>query len=116
MLKLSETNKHYLLGAVGGALALAMVTSSWDLMLTPGAADRLAKTRAEAAVAQALAPFCVERFRSQKDVSAKLAELKKEGEYQQAAFIEKGNWATAPGSSAPNSGAAKACAEILTKG
>ncbi len=116
MFKLSETHKHYLLGAVGGALVLAMVTSSWDLMITPAAAERLGKARAEAAVAQALAPFCVERFRAQKDASAKLAELKKEGEYQQAAYIEKGNWATTPGASTPNSGAAKACAEILAKG
>jgi len=115
MIKFSDATKHYFLGAVGGAVVLAMVTSSWDLMLTPAAAERLAKTRADAAVAQALAPFCVERFRSQNDASAKLAELKKLDEYQQAAFIEKGNWATTPGSSAPNSGAAKACAEMLMK-
>ena len=68
MMKLSETNKHYLLGAVGGALVLAMVTSSWDLMLTPGAAERLGKKRADDAVAHALAPFCVAKFQSQKDV------------------------------------------------
>ena len=115
MIKFSDATKHYAIGAAGGAIALAMVTSSWDLMLTPGAAERLAKKRADAAVAQALAPFCVEKFRSQKDASAKLVELKKQDEYQQAAFIEKGGWATVPDGSATNSGAAKVCAEMLTK-
>ena len=115
MIKLSDANKHYLLGAVGGVVVAAMVVSSWDLLLTPAAAERLAKTRADAAVAQALAPFCAERFRAEKDASANLAELKKEDQYQQAAFIEKGNWARIPGSSASNSEAAKDCAELLTK-
>lgn len=114
-MKFSDETKHYALGAVGGAVALAMVAYSWHWVLTPAAADRLAKTRAETAVAQALAPFCVDKFRSQKDAPVKLAELKKQDQYQQAAFIEKGGWATTPDSTAPNSGAAKVCAEILTK-
>ena len=113
MIKFSDATKHYAIGAAGGAIVLAMVTSSWDLMLTPAAAERLGKTRAEVAVAQALAPFCVQSFQSQKNASANLAELKKQDEYQRAAFIEKGNWATTPGSSEPNSGAAKACADLL---
>jgi hypothetical protein len=115
MMKLWDEYKQYFWGAVGGIMALSMVVSAWDLMLTRGAAERLGKTRAEVAVGQALAPFCVERFKAQKDVAAKLAELKKQDEYQQATFIEKGGWATTPGASAPNSGAAKACAEMLTK-
>ena len=115
MIKFSDATKHYAIGAAGGAIALAMVTSSWDLMLTPAAAERLGKARAEVAVAHALAPFCVERFQNQKDASAKLAELKKQDQYEQGTFIEKGGWATMPGSSAPNSDAAKVCAEILTK-
>jgi hypothetical protein len=115
MIQFSDATKHYFLGAVGGALVLAMVASSWDLVLTRDAAKQLAKKSADAAVAQALAPFCVERFNSQKDVSAKLVELKKQDQYQQAAYIEKGGWASIPGSSAPNSDAARVCAEILTK-
>jgi hypothetical protein len=115
MIKFSDATKQYFWGAVGGALVLAMVTSSWDLMLTRGAVEQLGKKRAAAAVAQALAPYCVERFQSQKDASAKLAELKKQDQYQQGTFIEKGGWATPPGSSAPNSDVAKVCAEMLTK-
>jgi len=115
MLKLSETNKHYLIGAIGGALVLAMVTSSWDLMITPAAAERLGKKRAEEAVAKAVAPFCVERFRSQKDISAKLAELKKQDQYQQGTYLANGGWATTPGTTTPNPEAARVCAEMLTK-
>lgn len=114
-MKFSDTHKHYFWGAVVGAVGVLMVAFSWDFVLSPATAERLAKAQAEAAVAQALAPFCVQRFQSDKDAPAKLAELKKQDQYQQAAFLEKGGWATPPGSSVPHSGAAKVCAEMLTK-
>ena len=114
-MQFSDSTKHYFWGVVGGAVGLLMVTYSWKLMLTPAEAERLGKARADAAVAQALAPFCVERFQHERDASAKLVELKKLDQYQQATFVEKGGWATLPGSTVPNSGAAKVCAEILLK-
>lgn len=114
-MQISDAHKHYFWGAVVGAVGVLMVTYSWKFMLTPGEAERLGKTRAEAAVAQALAPFCVDKFEHEKNAAAKLVELKKLDQYQQAAYIEKGGWATLPGSTTPNSGAAKTCAEILAK-
>jgi hypothetical protein len=66
-------------------------------------------------VVQALAPICVDKFRTQPDSAAQLIALKATGQYQQAAFIEKGGWATMAGSEKPHSGTAKACAEMLAK-
>ena len=53
----SERNKQWLWGAVGGAIALSMVTLSWDIWVTQGAAQRMARAQADIAVAQALAPL-----------------------------------------------------------
>ena len=115
-MQISDSTKHYFWGAVGGMLALAMVTYSYKIMLTPAEAERLGKQRADLAVAQALAPFCVEKFRSAKGAAGSLAELQKLDEYERATYIEKGGWATMPAGTPANSGVASACAQVLTKG
>ena len=43
-----------------------------------------------------------------------MVELKKVSSYQQGPFIEKGGWATLPGSDNANSAVARACAEMLS--
>jgi hypothetical protein len=46
--------------------------------------------------------------------SANLAEMKKATySWDQSKFVEKGGWATMPGSTEPNSAVAAACAESL---
>jgi hypothetical protein len=75
----------------------------------------MARERADAAVVALLAPICVERFMQQPDAMTKLTEFQKTSTWQQSQFLEKGGWATAPGSNTPNSAAARACAEQLTK-
>jgi hypothetical protein len=110
---LKDTHKAALLGAAAGAAALAMIGSSFDFWLSHGAAERNAQQRASLAVATAMAPFCVEKFRAQRDASAKLIELRKLDQYAQASYIEKGGWANMPGKNAPDSAVAKACADTL---
>jgi len=79
-------------------------------------AERMAKVQAEAAVVDALTPVCVARFEAQADAGAKLADFKKiSTSWDQRSFIEKGGWATSPGSATPNSDVARACAERLGK-
>ena len=112
---IKATHKAALWGAVGGAAALGMIGSSWDFWVSHGAAERMAQQRASLAVSNALAPFCVEKFRVQKNVDARLAELKAFDQYAQVTYIEKGGWATLGGKTTPDSGVAKACAEALTK-
>jgi alpha/beta superfamily hydrolase len=101
-------------GAAAGAIALAIVGFSWGGWVTGGAAETIATNRAETAVVVALTPICVEKFRHAADASANLAEMKKTTySWDQGKFVEKGGWATMPGSTYPNSAVAKACAESL---
>jgi pimeloyl-ACP methyl ester carboxylesterase len=101
-------------GAVAGAIALAIVGFSWGGWVTGGTAETLAKNSAAMAVVAALTPICVEKFRQAADASANLVEMKKATyAWDQSKFVEKGGWATMPGSAAPNSAVAKACAESL---
>ena len=101
-------------GAGAGAVALAIVGFSWGGWVTGGTAETLAKNSAATAVVAALTPICVEKFRQAADASANLVEMKKTTyASDQSKFVEKGGWATMPGSTEPNSAVAKACAESL---
>jgi pimeloyl-ACP methyl ester carboxylesterase len=100
-------------GAVGGAVALAVLGFSWGGWVTQSTAERTAKTRSETAVVAALSPICVVRFQQQNNATEQLVELKKISSWQQGDFIAKGGWATMPGSSSPDTDVAKACAAAL---
>ena len=101
-------------GAVIGATAISVIgfsTLGWTLGST---AEQMAAERAQTAVVGVLAPICVAKFEAQADASAKLVEFKKvSASWDQRSFIEKGGWATMPGSNTPNSAVATACAERL---
>jgi hypothetical protein len=97
-----------------GAVAFAVVGFSqlgWTLGST---AEKMATQRAEAAVVAALAPICVEKFQQQTDAVAKLVAFNKvSSSWDRRSLIEKGGWATMPGSSTPDSAVASVCAEKL---
>src|SRR5882724_723905 len=100
-------------GAVIGAAAISVVgfsTFGWTL---GGTAERMATERAQTAVVGVLAPICVEKFQHQADAPAKLIEFNKVSSWNRRSVIEKGGWATMPGSDTPNSAVATACAEKL---
>jgi alpha/beta superfamily hydrolase len=94
---------------------MAIVGFSWGGWVTGGKAESVASQRANDAVVAALAPVCVERFQHGSDVSASLAELKKADSWSRGEFVEKGGWATVPGSISADrlSAVAKACAQLL---
>ncbi|RTE94306.1 MULTISPECIES: hypothetical protein [Bradyrhizobium] len=101
-------------GAAAGAIALAIMGFSWGGWVTGGTAETLARNSAAMAVVAALTPICVEKFRQAADAPANLVEMKKATyAWDQSKFVEKGGWATMPGSTEPNSAVAKACAESL---
>lgn len=100
-------------GAVIGAAAISVVGFSafgWTLGST---AERMATERAQTAVVGVLAPICVEKFQHQADAPAKLIEFNKVSSWNRRSVIEKGGWATMPGTDTPNSAVATACAERL---
>jgi len=114
-MKIPVETKPALWGAVGGAIAAAIIGFSWGGWVTGGTAEADATQRANAAVVAALAPVCVERFQGGADATANLAALRKVDSWSQGDFIEKGGWAAARGSK-PNdqlSAVAKACASLL---
>jgi hypothetical protein len=107
--------KPALWGMAGGALAAAIIGFGWGGWVTGGRAETDASQRASAAVVAALAPICVEKLRGSPTGPANVAALKNVESWSQGAFIEKGGWATMPGSKSTDqtSAVAKACAELL---
>jgi hypothetical protein len=112
-MKIHQAIKPALWGAVAGAVGISVVGFSamgWTLGST---AERLATNRAESAVVGVLSPICVEKFQQQNNSSAKLVEFKKAQSWDQRTLIEKGGWATTPGTDKTDSAVVSACAEKL---
>jgi hypothetical protein len=105
--------KPALWGAFGGAVALAIIGFNWGGWVTGGTAEQNARRAAAEAVVAALAPICADKFRQNADAGANLVEMKKISVWQQGPYLEKGGFATMPGSSLPDSAVARACAELL---
>lgn len=112
-MKLPAELKPACWGAVGGAVALAIIGFSWGGWVTGTTAETNARERAAAAVVTVLAPICAEKFRQTDDAAQQLVDLKKVRSWEQSTFIEKGGWATMPGMDQPAPGVANKCAQIL---
>jgi hypothetical protein len=93
-------------GAVIGAAAISVVGFSTFGWMLGSTAERMATERAQTAVVSVLAPICVEKFQHQADASAKLIEFNKVSSWNRRSVIEKGGWATMPGTDTPNSAVA----------
>ena len=102
-------------GFICGAVALAVVGFNWGGWVTGGRAEVDATKRADAAVVSALAPICVDKFQHASGVVANRAAFKKLEQWSQGEFVEKGGWATVPGTNPPGqeSAVARACATLL---
>ena len=75
----------------------------------------MARDQVNAAVVAVFTPICVEKFMAQPEATMKLVELQKTAAWNQKQVVEKGGWATVPGSATLNSAVAGACLEQLTK-
>lgn len=109
--------KPFLWGAAVGAVALAIVGFAWGGWVTGSTAEKLAGSRADAAIVTALTPICVDQFQTSAKASANLAELKEiSNSWDQRNYVSEGGWATMPGSTTtPDRQLAAACAEELDK-
>lgn len=114
-MKLPTETKPALLGAAGGAIALAIIGFAWGGWVTGSKAESMAKSRADTAVVAALTPGCVAQFRGATDSAIHLAALKKIDSWDRGAYVAKGGWANMPGGTTANSDVARACAEALEK-
>jgi hypothetical protein len=115
IMKLPVETKPLLWGAVGGAVALAIVGFNWGGWVTGGTAEADATKRAHAAVVVALAPVCVDKFEHTANAPANRAAFKKLESWAQGEYVEKGGWAAVPGANPPEqeSAVARACALLL---
>jgi alpha/beta superfamily hydrolase len=109
----TDVIKPALYGAVGGAIALAIIGFSWGGWVTNISAERTAKTRSEAAVVAALAPICASHFRQAPDAAAQQAVLVTKSPWEQKELVDTGGWAKMPGSTDVLPGLAHACADLI---
>jgi hypothetical protein len=100
-------------GVAVGAIGIMIVGFGWGGWVLGSTAERLAKDRADGAVTAVLVPICVERFMGQADAAMKLTEFQKGASWQQSQAIARGGWATATGSTGPNTAVARECAQQL---
>jgi hypothetical protein len=108
-----ESLTRLLQGIATGAVATLVAGFYWGGWVTGGTAKEMAQKSASTAVVTALAPICVDKFQQATDAPANLVELKKINSWQQGSFVEKGGWATMPGTTSPDSAVARACADLL---
>lgn len=101
-------------GIAIGAVTTMFVGFTFGGWATNGTAEKNARRDAKKATIAALTSICVDNFRKQADVEKSLSTLKKISSWQQASFVERGGWATMPGSTIADLGVAQACAQILS--
>jgi hypothetical protein len=101
-----ESIKRLLQGAAVGFLATVIIGFGWGGWTLESTAKQMAENRANTALVAALAPMCEDKFRQTADARLNMAELKKVSSWMQDTYIEKGGWATFPGTSLPEHGVA----------
>lgn len=104
--------KPLIQGAVIGAVGAMIIGFNWGGWSLESTVAKRADEASRSAVVAVLAPICVDKFQHSADAVNNLVELKKVSSYMQGSFVEKGGWATPPGSNA-NSAVAQACAAML---
>ena len=101
-------------GAVIGAVGMMSAGFSWMGWTLNSTTQRVATERADSAVVAALTPSCVSSYMKQPGAATKLALLREDTSLSsRRGTIEKGGWATMPGSTEPRSGVAGSCTIAL---
>jgi hypothetical protein len=100
-------------GAAVGAVVTMIIGFNWGGWSIESTAAKRADEASKSAVVAVLAPICVDKFQHSSDAANNFVELKKVSAYMQGSFVEKGGWATTPGSDKANSAVAQACATML---
>jgi hypothetical protein len=101
-------------GAAAGAAVTMIIGFGWGGWTLGSKAESMADDRATVAVVKALAPICVDRFKSATNAPATWVALKAVDSWNRDSFVAKGGWATFPGNAAPNLSVAEACAKMLS--
>jgi len=101
-------------GAVVGAIALAILGFTQFGWVSGNTAESMAVKRAEAAVVKALVPVCIARAQTDPETAPLLQELNAvTSKWDRRSFVEKAGWANVPGEEISNRDLADACAQAL---
>ncbi len=103
-----------IVGAVVGAIALAIVGFTQLGWVSANEAESMAIKSANAAVVKALVPVCVARAQIDPKTGPMLQELGGvTSKWDRRSFVEKAGWAKMPGDKTSNRNLAEACAQEL---
>ena len=112
---LGQSRERLIQGAIAGSvltMAIGFGFSGWQMRSN---VERRAELAVNKAVVAVLTPICVANFRQAADVKATTVALNATDSWHRDSFVEKGGWATFPGSKEPANGVAEACAKILSE-
>ena len=101
-------------GAAAGCAITLVLGFGWGGWQLHSKALKMAQDSANSAVVAVLAPICADKFQHAAGAPATLVALKATDSWKQDTFVEKGGWATFPGSE-PNRNVAEACAKMLSE-
>src|ERR1700675_1217364 len=93
-----DSLKRIILCVVIGAVIITLAGFSSLGWTFDSTAKEMAKKSANEAVVAALAPICADNFQHAANATQNRVDLMKVNSSLQGAFIEKGGWATLPGS------------------
>jgi hypothetical protein len=110
---IKKDTKPFLLGALAGAVLLGFVGFQLVGWKSPTAAEKLARSQSDAAVATVLGKICSVQFNRAANLPERLAELQKTERWSRSDVIVKAGFATMPGEKEPANGVAEACANLL---
>ena len=105
--------KPFAWGAGAGAVVLAIVLFATGTVVTSSSAKTQARLMSQTAVVDSLAEICVAQFEHTSDKDEKLSKLVATDSWKRGSFVSEQGWATMPGSDAPETQVASACAVRL---
>ena len=109
----SEWLKPGIYGTLFGAAFVGIVGFSWGGWMTGSDAEEMADKMAREKVIAALVPVCLEKYRTDNERIAKLADIRAASSSKRREAVMEAGWATIPGSDGPNRDLAQACIEGL---
>ncbi len=108
-----EKIKPALWGAVGGAIALAIIGFNWGGWVLGGTANQMAREAAGIAVVDRLAPFCFEQFHQYPEKDQKIKIIEEKSSWERDDYVKEQGWATMLGEKEAESKVAEKCADLL---
>jgi hypothetical protein len=108
-----EWLKPGIYGAIGGAVALAIVGFNWGGWVTAGTARQIATEQSRTDLTAALSLICIDQSKRDPQLIERVAALKAASSWNRGDLVMKNGWATMPGTTEANSAVARACADKL---